>query len=218
VTGRLVGDVGFDSGGDEGESVAALLPTLPDDEIAVFQDEVDIHLNPDIGSMWMRRGHQATVETPGNNQTRYLAGSLNGRTGRLIHAFGPRHNSALFPAHPRDVKRALRRYRVIHGICHNASFHDSKAVRAYLAECRGQIVVHFLPSCSPDLNPIERIGWHLREEITRNHRCHTMEELIDLVMAWIENKKRFAVERSVYTKKTSKKNHKRPLSLGRGAV
>ena len=30
-----------------------LLATLPDDETAVFQDEVDINTNPKIGSMWM---------------------------------------------------------------------------------------------------------------------------------------------------------------------
>ena len=51
-----------------------LLAHLPDDEIAVFQDEVDINTNPEIGAMWMPRGEQAEVETPGNNEKRYLAG------------------------------------------------------------------------------------------------------------------------------------------------
>jgi hypothetical protein len=37
---------------------------LPD-EAAVFQDEVDLNLNPDIGCTWMRRGEQARVVTPG---------------------------------------------------------------------------------------------------------------------------------------------------------
>src|SRR6516164_6700774 len=31
-----------------------LLLHLPEDETAVFEDEVDIHLNPKIGCMWMR--------------------------------------------------------------------------------------------------------------------------------------------------------------------
>jgi hypothetical protein len=34
----------------------------------VFQDAVDINTNPKIGSMWMAKGHQAKVETPGNNE------------------------------------------------------------------------------------------------------------------------------------------------------
>jgi len=43
-----------------------LLAELPDDETAVFQDEVDINTNPKIGSMWMFKGQQAEVETPGD--------------------------------------------------------------------------------------------------------------------------------------------------------
>ena len=41
-----------------------LLAALPPNEIAVFQDEVDINTNPKIGSMWMRRGHQAVIPPP----------------------------------------------------------------------------------------------------------------------------------------------------------
>ena len=64
-----------------------LLATLPDDETAVFQDEVDINTNPKIGSMWMFRGRQAEVVTPGTNVKRHLAGSLHWRTGKLLVLF-----------------------------------------------------------------------------------------------------------------------------------
>lgn len=57
--------------------IRALLRELPANEIAVFQDEVDVNTNPKIDSMWMLRGQQAEVETPGTNTKRYLAGSLN---------------------------------------------------------------------------------------------------------------------------------------------
>ena len=40
----------------------------------MFQDEVDLNLNPDIGCMWMPRGEQAEVVTPGTNVKRYLCG------------------------------------------------------------------------------------------------------------------------------------------------
>src|SRR5689334_17867996 len=43
--------------------IQALLGTLPADETAVFQDEVEVHLNPKIGSAWMPRGEQAEVIT-----------------------------------------------------------------------------------------------------------------------------------------------------------
>ena len=49
-------------------ALRALLKSLPADETAVFMDEVDVNLNPKVGCQWMRRGAQATVETPGNSR------------------------------------------------------------------------------------------------------------------------------------------------------
>jgi transposase len=161
-----------------------LLRNLPPDETAVFQDEVDINTNPKIGCLWMRRGDQAEVETPGTNEKRRVAGSLNWRTGHLIVTEGLRgegRSSVLFTRHLEDLRTRLRCYRRIHVICDNASFHDSRVVRQYLAEHGDRLVIHFLPKYAPDLNPIERIWWHLHEEITRNHRCRTMDDLLDLV-------------------------------------
>jgi transposase len=61
-----------------------LLEGLPWDETAVWQDEVEIHTNPKIGRMWMLRGHQAEVETPGTNKKRHLSGSIHWRTGTVF--------------------------------------------------------------------------------------------------------------------------------------
>ena len=66
-------------------AIRKLLENLPDDEVVVYEDEVDIHLNPKIGSDWMLRGQQKEVVTPGQNQKRYLAGAMDSRTGQLIY-------------------------------------------------------------------------------------------------------------------------------------
>lgn len=130
--------------------IRALLGNLPSDEAAVFQDEVDVNSNPKIGSMWMERGQQAEVLTPGTNSKRYLAGPLNWRTGQLmVSAPGQKRNADLFLAHLDDLRRRLRRYRRIHVICDNASFHRPdrcRQVAAYLARWGHRIVLHFLPT------------------------------------------------------------------------
>jgi hypothetical protein len=66
------------------ERIRTLVHSLRSDETTLFQDEVDVHLNPKIGSCWMRRGQQAEVVTPGNNQKRHVAGSLHWRTRSLL--------------------------------------------------------------------------------------------------------------------------------------
>jgi transposase len=159
--------------------IQRMMAQLPSDETVVFRDEVDVHLNPKIGSCWMVRGEQTEVITPGNNEKRHLAGSLHWRTGRLLLSDpARRRNAALFIAHLDDLRRQLRGYRVIHFVCDNASFHDCRAVQEFLARRPGRIELHYLPKYAPETNPIERIWWHLHETTTRNHRCRTIEELL----------------------------------------
>ena len=77
-------------------AIQRLVDNLPAGEVALYLDEVDIHLNPKIGPDWTARGRQKTVLTPGCNEKRYLAGAWNPKTGRLIYVEGERKNSLLF--------------------------------------------------------------------------------------------------------------------------
>lgn len=180
--------------------IRELLRDLPADETAVFQDEVDLNLNPEIGCMWMERGQQAQVVTPGTNHKRYLAGSMSWRTGELIVTQGDRRNAELFVAHLEDLRHRFH-HRRIHVICDNARFHTvrgSNVVRAYLDEHGERVVLHYLPAYAPQTNPIERVWWHLREQITRNHQCQSIEELVKLTMAWLDEHGRFKIEGAMY--------------------
>jgi transposase len=182
--------------------IRALLRDLPADELAVFEDEVDINTNPKIGPMWMRRGQQAEVVTPGSNAKHYLAGSLHGRTGEVILSPpGRRRDAELFLGHLDELRRRYRRYRRIHVICDNAAFHRPdrcRKVRDYLARWGHRVALHFLPTYAPETNPMERVWWHLHEEVTRNHRCRDIEELLDLVFEWLAAAPGFELETSVY--------------------
>lgn len=165
--------------------IGQLLERLPAEEVAVFQDEVDVHLNPKIGSCWMPKGQQAEVVTPGNNVKRHVAGSLVWQTGTLlVSPPGKQHNATLFVAHLDDLRRRLRGFRKIHVILDNAPFHACRQVQDYLMRWGQRIQLHFLPKYAPETNPIERVWWHLHETITRNHRCRTLEELLALAYDW----------------------------------
>jgi transposase len=63
------------------------------------------------------------------------------------------------------------------------------------------VVVHYLPAYSPDTNPVERVWWRLHEAVTRNHRCRTMDELLDLSFDWFATRTHFRVETEVYREK-----------------
>ena len=74
--------------------------------------------------------------------------------------------------------------------------------------------VHYLPKYSPDTNPIERVWWRLHEAVTRNHRCLTIDELLDLTFDWFETRTHFRVQSSVYVETPGKCLSLPPLAGG----
>lgn len=150
-------------------------------EPVFFEDEMDVHLNPKIGRDWMLPGHRRRVVTPGKNKKHYVAGALNAITGRLTWVEAPKKSSELFcklvwrlVLEHRDAKR-------IHIIVDNFIIHSSKKTQRFLVQFDGKVVLHFLPPYCPDDNRIERVWLDLHANVTRNHRCSSMQELMNEV-------------------------------------
>lgn len=156
-------------------------------EPVLYVDEVDIHLNPKIGRDWMLRGHQRRIVTPGNNQKFYLAGALDVRTGRLHTTGAARKNAALFCQLLWLLAGRYRRARRIHLVLDNYCVHSGRRTREVLAALDGRIVLHFLPPYCPDANRIERVWQDLHANVTRNHRCRTMAQLLDNARRYLDS-------------------------------
>lgn len=170
--------------------IQRMLNTLAPDELGFYVDEVDIHLNPKIGPDWMNRGKQKEVVTPGKNVKRYLAGAMEVSSGRITWAKSEKKNSLLFIALLNELVRRHSRARRIHVVLDNFKIHDSQASRAALKQLEGKVVLHFLPPYCPNDNRIERVWLDVHANVTRNHCCGTMEELIDEVIRYLRNRNR----------------------------
>ena len=161
-------------------------------DVVVYEDEVDIHLNPKIGLDWMNRGHQKEVLTPGQNVKRYLAGAYEPTTGRLIVVEGEKKTSDLFL---RLLETLLKKYpnaRRIHVILDNYRIHSSRIVEAAMLHRLSRIRLHFLPPYCPNHNKIERVWKDLHDGVTRNHRHRTMASLMKAVYAFVHERNRLA--------------------------
>jgi transposase len=170
--------------------LSRLLENLGRDELGFYVDEVDIHLNPKIGCDWMNRGKQKEVETPGNNVKRYVAGAMESQSGRLTWVRAERKNSLLVIALIHKLAAEHADKRVIHVILDNFKIHDSKATRAAVTALDGKVKIHFLPPYSPDGNRIERVWLDLHANVTRNHRCRDMPQLMSNVYHYLRNRNR----------------------------
>jgi transposase len=167
------------------QALEELKATLSDDEVLCYEDEMDVHLNPRIGRMWMPKGQQYEVVTPGNNKKHYVAGALNHHTGELTWVDGTSKNSLLFVELCLKLLAKYPDARRIHVICDNAITHHSKMTEKALAPFCDRLVLHFLPTYSPEENRIERLWQDLHACVTRNHNAKTIEELMERVHTFL---------------------------------
>lgn len=171
------------------KEIERLLEITPEDEVVLYADEVDIHLNPKIGRDWMPSGVQKMVLTPGKNRKHYLAGALNARSGELTYVESDHKDSHLFVDQlwtlvERDYPDASH----IHLILDNYSIHSSRFTQLAIDALADRITLHFLPPYCPQANRIERVWKDLHAHVTRNHNCRTIEQLMECVRTYIENR------------------------------
>ena len=168
--------------------IRRLLEELPPDQIGFYVDEVDIHLNPKIGCDWMNRRTQKPVMTPGRNVKRYVAGAMDSRTGQTTWVAADRKSSLLFIALVQRLAAQNPLATKIHLVLDNFKIHDSKATQSAIAALAGRVILHFLPPYSPEGNKIERLWLDLHANVTRNHRCKCMPELMKNVYNYLRNR------------------------------
>jgi transposase len=171
-------------------AIGRLLTTLPPDHVAVYEDEVDIHLNPKIGLDWMGHGQQKEAATPGKNVKRYLAGALDVRSGQVLWVEGERKTSALFIALLGRLLQTYPEAPVIHVVLDNYRIHSSKIVQAARSAFGSRIQLHFLPPYCPNDNKIERVWLDLHANVTRNHTCPNMTALMREVRYYLRKRNR----------------------------
>ena len=173
--------------------IAQLVASLPRHEVAVYEDEVDIHLNPKIGLDWMGLGQQKEVMTPGQNEKRYLAGAWDVRTEQLHWVEAHKKDAWLFMDLLKKLTLVYAHARVIHVILDNYKIHSSHVIGIALAHFARRVRLHFLPPYCPDYNRIERIWQDLHANVTRNHKCAGMTELMREVRYYLRKRNRRAL-------------------------
>jgi transposase len=167
-------------------TIHAMIDSLPADQAAVWEDEADVDLNPRIGFDYMLPGTQRTVPTPGKNVKRYFAAAMDAKTDRAIWVKGQRKNSRLFIDLMKKLLQTYADKAVIHVVLDNYTIHSSKQTRTWLAEHGQKIRLHFLPPYCPDDNRIERKLWReMHANVTVNHRCSTIEQLVQEVVYFL---------------------------------
>jgi hypothetical protein len=126
-------------------------------ETFYYADEFNISWHPTIRAMWSPIGRQVMIPTPAQPTRRYGLGAVDWHTGEVV-VITRRHKrrrevaellEELLTRHPRGT---------IYVAWDNASTHQDEEVEAVLRGAAGRLVLLYLPTYSPWLNPIEMLA------------------------------------------------------------
>ncbi len=161
-------------------TLAATLLGAPANAVILALDECDVHLVPTLRAMWMCRGAQAEVMTPGSNRKRGIFGALALDSGAWHYCVTERKRAVEFIAFLAQLVAAYPT-QPLYLVLDNASINTAKLTRAWLAE-HPQVTLCFLPSYAGHReNPVEKVWWRLKQQVTANRLYGDVEKLVTAV-------------------------------------
>lgn len=125
------------------------------------------------------------IPTPGQPSKRYGLGAVNYHTGETVVLFRRRKRrqeiaellEALVAKHPTGT---------IFVAWDNAYTHEDDEVEAVVRGAAGRLVLLYLPTYSPWLNPIEMLWRHFRREVTHCELFETLDALLKAAQAFFD--------------------------------
>ena len=174
---------------------------LTDDEVELwYQDEIDVEGAPRPRRRWAKRGTKPQVTKNGDHLRMNVSGLICPRTGQaflLEFTHSDRDVFQVFLDEANEHVQTERKRNVI--ICDNASWHRAKSIQW------GKFEPMFLPSYSPDLNPIEKLWLIIKANWFTDFVAKDREGLIqrlDQALCWAmdratENQKTCAIRKKV---------------------
>ena len=146
--------------------------------MVLFEDEFSLSNTATISSSWAPIGEQPIISCKQARRERVTGfGSINPQTGQLIVNFAQKGNAVTFKKHLRKILRTCKDKRKIVLYVDYVRYHHAKALKPFL-EAHPELKIRYLPAYSPDLNPLERVWWYMRKNITHNRFLSSIKERI----------------------------------------
>lgn len=117
------------------------------------------------------------IPTPGQPTKHYGIGGVNYHTGETIVIFRRRKRR---PQIAEFLQHLLDKHRqgTIYVAWDNVNTHQDDEVEAVVRSAAGRLVLMYLPTYSPWLNPIEMLWRHFRREVTHCELFQTVKLLL----------------------------------------
>jgi transposase len=155
-----------------------------------YADEFTVSWLPTLRALWSPRGQQVMIPTPRQPYKRYGLGAVNYHTGETVVLFRRRKRrqevaellQTLVDKHPTGT---------IYVAWDNADTHADDEVEAVVRAAAGRLVLLYLPTYSPWLNPIEMLWRQFRREVTHCELFASLDALLKAAHAFFDRYNRY---------------------------
>jgi len=155
--------------------------------VVLFQDEFSLSNTATLSATWSPKGKQPEIPCKQYPKERVTGfGTVNSLTGQLVANFAQKGNACTFKKHLKKVLRVYKGKQKIIIYVDNVRFHRAKSLKPFLS-AHPQLEIKYLPAYSPDLNPVERVWWYMRKNITHNRYISSIKERIDKFWRLLSN-------------------------------
>lgn len=140
---------------------------------------------PTLKAMWSPVGQQVMVPTPGQPTRHYGIGAVNyhsGQTVVMIEKRKKREQIALLL----EALLAENPNKRVYVAWDNADTHSGGKVEEVVRAAAGRLVLLYLPTYSPWLNPIEMLWRHFRREVTHCELFPSVKELLEATKSFFD--------------------------------
>ncbi len=158
-----------------------------------YADEFNLSWMPTLRAMWSPKGQQVMIETPAQPTKRYGIGAVDYHTGETVVLIRRRKRrreiaellEALLNKHPTGT---------VYVAWDNSNTHEDDEVEAVVRAAAGRLVLLYLPTYSPWLNPIEMLWRHLRREVSHCELFSSIKALVAAAYDFFERYNRRAFD------------------------
>jgi putative transposase len=142
-----------------------------------YADEFNVSWQPTLKAMWSPVGQQVMIPTPGQPNKHYGIGAVNYHSGQTVVITRKRKTREQI-AQLLELLLLQHPAQTIYLAWDNADTHSGGQVDQIVRSAAGRLVLLYLPTYSPWLNPIEMLWRHFRREVTHCELFTSVKELL----------------------------------------
>jgi transposase len=171
-----------------------LLKTKGKNDPVYFADACHPQFNSIPAYGWIRRGKEKYLKSNGGRKRVNIHGAVNIESKDIVTDFPKSVNKESTDRLCRKIEAKHPKAKKIHLFVDNASYYTAKWLKEQLKKKKSKIVLHFLPTHSPNLNIIERLWKFLKKKILYNTYYEKYEDFLSACKGFFRCRTKYKAE------------------------